>query len=276
MNTKKSEVKATSNKGTMLRFLGAVVDDIKDTNLAERITYTINKATEDIKSILKSDLFELVTEAQAALTVQTAPIENQAKPKIVEEEEIEDEEVAVEPEEEEETPKKSSKKSKGKKKPTLKKKVEENTPLSKKSELPIAKIFPEVIEHEDLGKLVAVPNQFHTMADVMNAMEEGKTLYLACYWSPRQLKEYDYAGTRLVKNVKAFDHNLDLLTPVVPCSTMPRVWAMSIYTEAMFMFDGEDVFEPVEETDSNGDKFRIRVSCGMEFEVYMPEDEVAE
>ena len=48
---------------------------------------------------------------------------------------------------------------------------------------------------------------------------------------------------------------------------------MSLYTEALFRFDGDD-FKAVEDTDPrSGKKFRVRVAAGMEFEIYRPEDE---
>ena len=142
-----------------------------------------------------------------------------------------------------------------------------------KAMLPIAKFFPEEIEHEDLGKLVAVPNKFKTYKELFKALEEGKTIYFACYWTARQIKEYDYAGSRMVKCPKSFPHDLDLLVACVPCERVQRVWCMSQYTEAMFMFEG-DSLEPVEDTDpKTGEKFKIRVSSGMEFELYVPEDE---
>ena len=48
---------------------------------------------------------------------------------------------------------------------------------------------------------------------------------------------------------------------------------MSRITEALYRFEGAD-FKPIEDTDPrSGEKFQIRVSAGMEFEIYRPADE---
>ena len=246
MNTVKSEATKVMTKKDITEFLKKTIATVANANadLASRVDYTLTH----LKKATKADLEELFSDVNTCLA--TIPVENQAKPKIVEEEE-----------------------EKSVKKPTLKKKkVEESTPASK-AMLPIAKFFPEEIEHEDLGKLVAVPDKFKTYEELFKALEEGKTVYFACYWTARQIKEYDYAGSRMVKCPKSFPHDLDLLVACVPCERVQRVWCMSQYTEAMFMFEG-DSLEPVEDTDpKTGEKFKIRVSSGMEFELYVPEDE---
>lgn len=254
MNTVKSEATKVMTKKDITEFLKKTIATVANANadLASRVDYALTH----LKKATKADLEELFSDVNTCLA--TIPVENQAKPKIVEEEE-------------EKSVKKTAKS--GKKKPTLKKKkVEESTPASK-AMLPIAKFFPEEIEHEDLGKLVAVPDKFKTYEELFKALEEGKTIYFACYWTARQIKEYDYAGSRMVKCPKSFPHDLDLLVACVPCERVQRVWCMSQYTEAMFMFEG-DSLEPVEDTDlKTGEKFKIRVSSGMEFELYVPEDE---
>lgn len=268
MNTTKSEATKVMTKKDITEFLKKTIATVANANadLASRVDYALTH----LKKATKADLEELFSDVNTCLAA--IPVENQAKPKIVEEEELEDGDVAVEADEEEEKSVKKTAKS-GKKKPTLKrKKVEENTPASK-AMLAIAKFFPEEIEHEDLGKLVAVPNKFKTYEELFKALEEGKTIYFACYWTARQIKEYDYAGSRMVKCPKSFPHDLDLLVACVPCERVQRVWCMSQYTEAMFMFEG-DSLEPVEDTDpKTGEQFKIRVSSGMEFELYVPEDE---
>lgn len=254
MNTVKSEATKVMTKKDITEFLKKTIATVANANadLASRVDYALTH----LKKATKADLEELFSDVNTCLA--TIPVENQAKPKIVEEEE--------------KKPVKKTAKS-GKKKPTLKKKkVEESTPASK-AMLPIAKFFPEEIEHEDLGKLVAAPNKFKTYEELFKALEEGKTIYFACYWTARQIKEYDYAGSRMVKCPKSFPHDLDLLVACVPCERVQRVWCMSQYTEAMFMFEG-DSLEPVEDTDlKTGEQFKIRVSSGMEFELYVPEDE---
>ena len=106
------------------------------------------------------------------------------------------------------------------------------------------------------------------MEDVAKALEEGKQFYFACYWSARHIKEFNYSAVNMVEAVKKFPNDLDILEPVYFCETLKRMWANSVYTEAMFFFENEDITH-IEDTDPyNGDKFKVRVSSGMEFELY--------
>lgn len=142
--------------------------------------------------------------------------------------------------------------------------------------LPSAKMFPAEIDHPELGKIVACTGAYTTYADILKALEEEKTLYFAAYWTKRHIREYQYAQAKMIdpKVVKnGFPYDLDILMAVLPCETMERVFAMSRITEALFQFEGED-FKYLEDTDPrSGDKFRVRVSAGMEFEIYRPADE---
>ena len=140
-------------------------------------------------------------------------------------------------------------------------------------------MFPEEIDHPELGKLIACTGDYTEYADILKALndeENPKTLYFAAYWTKRHIKEYQYANVKMVnpKTVKnGFPLDLDILMAVLPCETMERVYAMSRYTEALFQFEGED-FQYIEDIDPRGgDKYRIRVSEGMEFEIYRPADE---
>ena len=260
----KSETKVMT-KGQIVDVLKKTIAVVADKNadLAKRVDYALTH----MKKATKADLEDLMAEVKACVLT---PVENQAK--VLEEEEPENPEVVVEAEPEKEV--KTTKK--GKKKPVLHKKdnVETATPTTAKSKyLPIAKFFPEVIEHEDLGKLIAVPDKYHNYKELYAALEQGKTIYFACYWTKRHIKEYDYAGRSLVSAPKEFPHDLDLLVACVPCEKVERVWCMSQYTEAMFFFEGYDL-EPVEDIDPKTDeKFMLRTVEGMEFELYVPEDE---
>lgn len=274
MNNIMSETKITTKEG-MLKFLEAVSANVSD-NLKERINYTLDVAVKNIKKVTKTDLLDLVSEAkkellqsmiedemqetdeeefiQPELDVVNTKVENQTKP-------LPNEKPAVKDKENDKAPKSADKK------PKLKSKVEETNPLSSKS-FPMAKFFPEEIDHEDLGKLKAVPTKYTTYKELYKALDDGKTLYFACYWSARQIKEFDYSGTRLVPAPAKFPNDLDLLVAVVPCEKIERVWCMSQYTEAMFMFDG-DALMPIEDKDPvSKETFKIRVSHGLEFEIY--------
>lgn len=243
MNTKNVKVTMKNSKQDMLRFLEAVLPTVKDKdkNLTDRVEYALDNSS----SAKKSEVFEIVDEVQNFLLANTSeentevetPVENEVK------------------------------------KPSLKKKqktvvetVEEAPVLSEKS-MPLARVFPEVLNIEGLGTLKAVPET--TMEELAKALtDEGRRFFFACYWTPRMIKEYEYSATREVGKVKSFQNDLDLLEPVYYCDGVSRMWACSVYTEAMFRFNADSMEHIVETNPYNGEKFRIRVSNGMEFEVY--------
>lgn len=290
------EIKITE-KTTKQGFVTILKDSLKsksiDKNLAERINYALGMFAKDMTKVAKADLRELAEEAIKALTPATpAPVEASLKPKKTgikskkSEAPVEEaEETPAEAEEEApaEKPKKAGKKSLTTKskdsKKTEKKPEVESLPAASNvgtDHLPSAKIFPAEIDHPELGKIVACTGAYTTYAEVLKALEEEKTLYFACYWTKRQIREFQYAATKMIKPevVKnGFPYDLDILMAVLPCETMERVFAMSRITEALFQFEGED-FKYVEDVDPrSGEKFQIRVSAGMEFEIYRPENE---
>ena len=286
----------TTKKG-LIDYLKSV--EVKDKNLAERVAYAVKMFAKDQTKVLKSDLFDLANEVMQSMTPVPAPVEASLKPKKTggitkskksetPTEEVEDESEADEEETtvtEEETPaekpKKNGKKSSLKKSDKDSKKKTEVDTLPAASNvgsdnLPSAKMFPAEIDHPELGKIVACTGAYTTYAEILKALEEEKTLYFACYWTKRQIREFQYAASKMIKPevVKnGFPYDLDILMAVLPCETMERVFAMSRITEALFQFEGED-FKPVEDVDPrSGEKFQIRVSAGMEFEIYRPADE---
>ena len=301
MKAKEIKITEKTTKMGLINYLKSV--EVADKNLAERVAYALTMFGKDQTKVMKNDLFELVNEVMASITPATpAPVEASLKPKKtsgitkVKKSEEPAEEVEETAEEETETaeaeveapaeevksePKKSGKKSSLKKsdKDSKKKTEVESLPAASNvgvDRLPSAKMFPAVIDHPELGKIVACTNAYTTYPEILKALEEEKTLYFACYWTKRQIREYQYAQAKMIdpKVVKnGFPLDLDILMAVLPCETMERVFAMSRMTEALFQFEGED-FKPVEDTDPrSGEKFQIRVSAGMEFEIYRPADE---
>lgn len=280
---------------------------ISDESLKSKVESTLTDFDKDMTKVSKTTIVDLCNEVITHMTAtakvestpeQTsfmetpAPVEASLKPKKGKKtskktEETPAEEVDETPTEEEtseeETP--AEKPAKKDKKSTLKKPKEKKTAevesLPAASNvgadfLPSAKMFPAEIEHADLGKLVACTGAYTSYGDILKALEEDKTLYFAAYWTKRHVKEYQYAQAKMIdpKKVKnGFPHDLDILTAVLPCETMERLYALSLYTEALFQFEGEDLHY-VEDTDPrSGNKFRVRVSAGMEFEIYRPADE---
>ena len=283
MNAKEIKITEKTSKKGLVDYLKSVT--VADKNLAERIDYALKMFGKDQTKVMKTDLFSLVQEAMKSLTPAPAPVEASLKPKSKKsgkaqtEAPAEEEETEEVEEEVEETPapaKKTGKKSSLKK--STKAEVEAIPAASNVGidNLPSAKIFPAEIDHPELGKIVACTGAYTTYAEILKALEEEKTLYFACYWTKRQIREFQYAAVKMIKPevVKGgFPYDLDILMAVLPCETMERVYAMSRITEALFQFEGED-FKPIEDTDPrSGDKFQIRVSAGMEFEIYRPADE---
>ena len=295
MNAKEIKITEKTTKMGIINYLKSV--EVADKNLAERVAYALKMFGKDQTKVMKSDLFDLAKEVMAIMTPATpAPVEASLKPKkslgkskkseapaeeVEETAEAEEEAEEAPAEEVKPEPKKSGKKSSLKKsdKDSNKKTEVESIPAVSNvgaDRLPSAKIFPAEIDHPELGKIVACTGAYTTYPEILKALEEEKTLYFACYWTKRQIREYQYAQTKMVdpKVVKnGFPLDLDILMAVLPCETMERVYAMSRMTEALFQFEGED-FKPIEDTDPrSGDKFQIRVSAGMEFEIYRPADE---
>ena len=290
----------TSKKG-LVDYLKSYLTDcpVVDARLAERVKYAVEMFGKDQTKVMKADLHELAEEvvnAVKALTPATpAPVEASLKPKKslgkskkseAPAEEVKEtpaevpEEVTTETPEAEEAPKKEKKSSKKstltKSKDSKKPEVETIPPATNVGvdNLPSAKMFPAEIDHPELGKIVACTGAYTTYADILKALNEEKTLYFAVYWTKAQLKKFDYADNFLVPAPKGgFPLNLDILMAVIPCETVERVYAMSRITEALYRFEGPE-FEYIEDVDPrSGDKFRIRVTGGAEFEIYRPEDE---
>ena len=265
--------------------------NVTDKNLSDRIKYALDQFSKDMTKVAKSDLRELaeeVVKSIASVTPAPAPVEASLKPKKsngkskkseAPAEEVE-ETPAEETEEAEEAPaeKKPAKKTLTKSKEKKKSEVESIPAASNVGvdKLPSAKMFPAEIDHPELGKLIACTGAYTSYEEILKALEAEKTLYFACYWTKRQIREYQYAThyrvkPEVVKN--GFPLDLDIAMAVLPCETMERLYAMSRLTEALYRFEGAD-FQYVEDVDPrSGDKFQIRVSTGMEFEIYRPADE---
>lgn len=262
--TKKEFMSIDTTKATksdLLTALKGLPKSITDNNLMERVKYTLAQAEKSIKKVTVSDLTELIVEAQGLLTPAPAPVEAAKKPAKKTTKPVEEDTDDAE-DEKKSAPKKSLKK----------KGMKTAAPKTKASkELPVASMFPEEITFEsDEGEqtLVCAHDKYHGIDEVRKAIEDGKTLFIAAYWTKRHIKQYDYAATFFLPSApKSFPDDLDILNIVVACDNLDRVWAMSTYTEAAYYFDG-DQFKPVEDTDENGDEFTVRVSNGMEFEVY--------
>lgn len=143
--------------------------------------------------------------------------------------------------------------------------VETQTRTSRK-EREFAIKFPDFIERQvddTMVKYTKCDDLYHTIDDIRKANDDGYTLLFACFWSPRLLKQFGYKAQFDVDSVpKAFPDNLDVAELLLTCDTMPKLFALSLETEAMYAFREEDL-EPVD---------GIRVSAGLEFEIYQHKD----
>lgn len=257
MNT---TVKVTmkNTKDDMLKFLEATLADINDSALSERVQYTLS----NYEKAKKAEIFETVEEVQSYLdnanTAESlAPTTNKDK-KTSKKPVVKPTEHAI----------KSKKTPKKVEEPKTKETPDTVVTTKQIGTLPIAKLFPETLDIENLGVLKRAEDTYKTMEDVAKALEEGKHFYFACYWTQRHIKEYNYSLAYHVQGVKKFPNDLDILEPVYFCENAKRMWANSVYTEAMCFFENDEM-EHINDTDPyNGEKFRVRVSNGMEFELY--------
>ena len=278
----KSTLNAKTPKAELIAMIRKAMSSKKlaeDENLKSRVDYTMKSLDKDESSVAKSDLFDLVKELVAffSATPTLAPVENSPKPAIkgkkkAKAEEAEDDEAE---EEVEEKPKKQKKAAKSKKAEKPEKPKVETTEDFKKGSI-MAKMFPAELKTEELGHLVACYDKYTTMAEVREALEQGKTLIFATFWTKRHIKQFGYSMMFNVPVPKEFPFDLDMLQALYVCDNIDRIYALSAYTEAMFQFLEEDLAR-VDVTSNDGETYTMRYSAGMEFEIYeVVEDEETE
>lgn len=258
---------AKNSKKEMFAEVKRVLDNapVLDKNWVDRAKYALKAG---LDKCTKTDLLGLLKDVADVVvgTPEPAPVENSPKPALKKGSKKAKAEEVGETTEAEETVEEKPKKKSGKSLKAPKAKVEDAPKLSKKSR-DLAKIFPTTIEVKDLGTLEARNNEFNTMEELANALNEGRELYFATYWTARHIKEFAYGVSNRVNCPKSFENDLDIMMAVVTCSNVERVWCMSAYTEAMMCFEGEDL-EPVADKDEKGNEYHIRVANGLEFEIY--------
>ena len=278
----KSTLNAKPPKAELIAMIRKAMSSKKlaeDENLKSRVDYTMKSLDKDESSVAKSDLFDLVKELVAffSATPTLAPVENSPKPAIkgkkkAKAEEAEDDEAE---EEVEEKPKKQKKAAKSKKAEKPEKPKVETTEDFKKGSI-MAKMFPAELKTEELGHLVACYDKYTTMAEVREALEQGKTLIFATFWTKRHIKQFGYSMMFNVPVPKEFPFDLDMLQALYVCDNIDRLYALSSYTEAMFEFLEEDLAR-VDVESNDGNTYSMRYSAGLEFEIYeVVEDEETE
>jgi hypothetical protein len=259
-----------ANKRNIVDFIVETAKTAKfDKDLTSRVNYTLKGFEKDEKDVPKSTLKELaedIIDFLAKSVPAPAPIEASAKPVLKKPAPKADPTPAPAtpaPAKTAEAPKKTLAKPGAKTDQTVKTTADLTT-----NSLPIATIFPDEIDHKSLGKLKRCAGKFKKVAEIAKAVEEGKELIFATYWTKRHLKEFDYARLHEVPVPKdGFPYDLDTLQPVYVCEGVPAFYAISTYTEAMFRFK-EDDLAYVECTAPDNTKFKMRYTAGMEYEVY--------
>lgn len=265
-------------KEKMLKFIKAVAiitgnqSDKNSKNLGERLVYALEHAAKSTKA----EIFDMVKEAQDYLNALNA----KAKPAAVETEKKpvkkptlvkkDGKPAAPKTEPEKPAPKKAAAKKPEKTTPKTedKKPAVKSTQNNKFGKLPTAIMFPEEIEVKDLGKLRIAPDTFTSMEDVAKAFESGKRIFFVTYWNAAQIKQFQYQAAYACLPVESFKDDLDILEPVFYGDRTKKMWCNSLYTEGMFTFYDDEVKHIVSKNPYNGEDFRVRVSNGMEFEIY--------
>lgn len=113
--------------------------------------------------------------------------------------------------------------------------------------------FPS--EFELKGSKYVVAHDIKNTKDINKAYNEGIELVFAFYWTPRQLKQFNYFEGRA--KVSSFENDLDICQ-VFFCEDGLVAYCVSMYTYAAYtVFD-----EELEEFEG------IRMSHGIEFQIY--------
>ena len=209
-------------KQELANFLEEVLSDdkyvFKDKVIVDMATYTLKKFREDKAKVLKADLLDVAQEvAEYLMPTQQElnPVETKLK-------------VVAKEEEVEEKPKAKAKK-------TVKKTVKK-TESEEKHEL------PETLE-TDFGTYT-INTEVNSVKDLARALEEGKDLVVAVYWTKADLKRYSYSPVDKF-SVKSFPLDFDISKPVYITEDEDGVHCLSLYTENMGYFEDE-AFEQVD------------------------------
>lgn len=242
-----------------------------DQNLIDRVKYTVNnykpskvslKTLTDLMAEVSTAIKEAVKSSKTAKAPKKQPVEALKKPgkkpTAPKKPPVKEEEPVEEPEE---------------KKPTKAPAPKKTVAPKKDSKYVMESCFPDTVEDEELGTLIRVHDKFHTYDELREFVEKGGELYFATYWTARLIKQFAYGKTWEVPCPASFPNDLDIMAVLLTCENIERVWAMSRYTEAMMNFDGKSL-KPVMDLDpKTGEKCSIRVMNGMEYDIYMKEED---
>lgn len=304
------------SKDEAVKFLSATIVEVAKTDdgLAKRVDYALTHKTKATVSDL-ADLVDEVKDTLTAATT-TEPEndpEDEPAPETVS---TEDDPEFDEPEQKKSKPVKSTNKGSKKpmveksEKPvakqenkTTKTTIKKSTKKQeKKSEeqsvqtaptlgnsLPTAKIFPTTIKDGSGNEWQSAPFNFQNMDELFAYIqgepdENGeynnpRAIVFATYWTEAMIKKYNYAASFLVPNKvvpKKFTYDLDILELVFLCDNIKRLYAKSTVTDAVYFFDPSEIAPIKEKNPITDEEYLIRVSNGMEYEIYVDPAEFLE
>lgn len=256
------------SKSGMIGFLKDKFDSLKDEKLTDTIADVLGKVTNDSKSVSAEILANLVADVQDALSSASPIAENQANPdakkrplKKSKAKNEKPEEAQDNPTEDSDEPKKTKKTVS--KKPDEEKKVEKPATPTVEDEsrvVPVAKFFPEKFVNETGSYVVDL--EIDSIEKLQKAMEAGKSIVIANYWNKRALQQFSYDQLGLLKKrVTEFPNDLDLLQVVYISDDSRFLYAISLYTEIIWVYESKEfkVYEG------------LRFSSGVEFNLYTKE-----
>lgn len=139
------------------------------------------------------------------------------------------------------------------------KQKKENKSVTKRSvqeqELVLADTFPAEVT---VGKEVYKKADIKDMTALRRALEQGKEIVFACYWTKRHLKQFSYGIPELHSDVTEFPDDLDIAQAIYVSDEDKVAYAVSVITEHIYTFLAVDIPE------YEG----IRFCNGMEFQIY--------
>lgn len=128
--------------------------------------------------------------------------------------------------------------------------------------------FPDMINHSELGKLMACKGEYASYKELLKAHEAGKNLYFVVHFPQKVIRSFNYSRQFLLnEQPDNFMWDFDIFAPVVFGEKQPRVYAFSVYTEAQLIFEPCDFPYMVYDDGKKG-----RVNIDLKFEIYEGEN----
>lgn len=249
------KITAKTTKQELANVLGANASSVKttDKDLFDRMSYASRMFKKDESKVTKKDLADLVRATVKALgdkfvepvLAEEPKTENSVKKLGNKKKAEKTEEVASETDDAKENTKNTKKKGDSKK--------SESVVTSKA--VVLAEMFKDEFEVD--GQKYTIARDIANMGQLHDALENDESLVFAMYWTARHLKQFSYSNGA-VKAPKEFPLDLDLSTCIYVSDECKVAYAISMYTEACYMFNPDDI----EEVDG------IRYCNGVEFQIY--------